>query len=57
MEKEEEINKIVRDYDYLTNRSKDLTNQINQIWAQKEKLRSEYQTLTGKDISYRHEVK
>ena len=57
MEKKEEINKIVRDYDYLTDRSKDLTNQINQTWAQKEKLRSEYQTLTGKDISYRHEVK
>ncbi len=54
---EKEISRIVRDYDYLTDRSKDLTNQINQIWEQKEKLRSEYQTLTGKDISYRHEVK
>jgi len=46
---------VVRKYDILTLESKGLVDQMNGIWEEKEKLRSEYQTLTGNDISKRHE--
>jgi len=50
-------NEIVEKYDFLTERSRYLTDEINDIFQTKEKLRAEYQTLTGKDISERHNAK
>jgi len=52
---ERKVEEIVRQYEFLTRMSKRLVDQINDIHAEKEKLRSEYQTLTGNDISKRHE--
>ena len=46
---------IIRQYEFLTRMSKRLVEKINDIYEEKEKLRSEYQTLTGNDISKRHE--
>ena len=45
---------VVRKYDILTLESRGLVDKMNDIHAEKEKLRSEYQTLTGKDIAERH---
>ncbi len=45
---------IIRKYENLTLDSRGLTEKINDIWVEKEKLRSEYRSLTGKDISERH---
>ncbi len=52
-----EEKEIVRKYENLTLDSRGLVEKINDIWVEKEKLRSEYQTLTGKDISERHKSK
>lgn len=41
---------IVRKYDVLTLESRGLVDKINDIWVEKEKFRSEYRKLTGKDI-------
>jgi len=54
---EKEVNEIVEKYDFLTERSRYLTDEINDIFQTKEKLREEYQTLTGKDISERYNSK
>ena len=48
---------IVRKYELLKKESGNLVNKINDNWEKQEKIRSEYQTLTGKDISNRHENK
>jgi len=45
---------IVRKYEVLTIESKGLVDKMNDIHEKKENIRSEYQTLTGKDISERH---
>jgi len=47
-----ERKEIVRKYDILTLESRGLVDKINDIWVEKEKLRSEYRKLTGKDISH-----
>jgi len=52
-----EEKEIIRKYEILTNRSRVLVNKINQFHEAKEKLRQEYETLTGKDISERHNTK
>ncbi len=52
-----ETEKIIRKYELLIKESSDLVDKINENWDEREKLRSEYQTLTGKDISKRHEIK
>ena len=49
-----EEKEIVRRYEMLTKRSRVLVNKLNQFHEAKEKLRQEYETLTGKDISERH---
>ncbi len=54
---EKEINEVIRKYEFLNDRSRDLVNQINQVHSMKEKLRAEYESLTGKDISERHKSK
>ena len=56
MENKKRENEIVEKYEFLTERSRDLTNQMNDNWAIREELRKEYTTLTGKDISERHKV-
>ncbi len=48
---------IVRKYEFLTERSRDLVNQMNEIWQTREKLRQDYKELTGKDISERPRIK
>jgi len=53
MEKKEIISK----YELLKKESKNLVDKINDNWEEREKLRSEYRTLTGKDISERHYIK
>jgi len=53
MEEKEIINK----YELLKKESKNLVDKINDNWEEREKIRSEYQTLTGKDISERHNTK
>ena len=45
---------IVRKYEILTLESRVLVDKMNDIHVEKEDLRAEYQTLTGKDISERH---
>ena len=51
---ERKIEEIVRKYDILTLESRGLVDKMNDIHEKKEELRSEYQTLTGKDIAERH---
>ncbi len=48
---------IIRKYELLKKESKNLVDKINDNWEEREKIRSEYQTLTGKDISERHNIK
>ncbi len=48
---------IIREYELLTKESGKLIDKINDNWEKREKLRSEYQTLTGKDISERHQAR
>ncbi len=48
---------IVRKYEFLTERSRDLVNQMNDNWQTREKLRQDYKELTGKDISERSRIK
>ncbi len=45
---------IIRKYEVLTLESKELVDKMNDIHQEKENIRTEYQTLTGKDISERH---
>ncbi len=52
-----EEKEIISKYDFLTERSKYLTDEINDIFQTKEKLRAEYEEITGKDISERHNIK
>ncbi len=52
-----EEKEIIRKYENLTLDSRGLTEKINDIWVEKEKLRSEYRSLTGKDISERYKTK
>jgi len=52
-----EEKEIIRKYEFLTERSRDLVEQMNQVHSMKEKLRAEYESLTGKDISERHKSK
>ena len=64
---EKEINKeihqhreekeIVRKYELLKKESSNLVNAMNDNWVEQEKLRAEYQTLTGKDIAERHKTR
>ncbi len=48
---------IIRKYEFLTERSKDLVNQMNDNWVIRENLRQDYKELTGKDISERPRIK
>ena len=52
-----EEKEIVRKYENLILDSRGLTDKMNDIWVEKEKLRSEYRNLTWKDISERHNIK
>ncbi len=52
-----EEKEITSKYELLKKESKNLVDKINDNWEEREKLRSEYQTLTGKDISERHNIK
>jgi len=52
-----EEKEIIRKYEILIKESAELVDRGNDNWEERNKLRSEYQTLTGKDISKRHEVK
>jgi uncharacterized coiled-coil DUF342 family protein len=53
MEKEEEINKIVGEYELLNEESRELVHTINELWVKREKIRNRYRELSGKDISER----
>ncbi len=50
--KEEREKEIVRKYDSLTLESRGLVEKGNDIWEEKEKLRSEYRKLSGKDLNH-----
>ncbi len=52
-----EEKEIISKYELLIGESRNLVDEINDNWEEREKLRSEYQTLTGKDISERHKIK
>ena len=52
-----EEKEIIRKYELLKKESRNLVYKINDNWEERNKLRSEYQTLTGKDISERHNIK
>ncbi len=47
-----EEKEIIRKYDTLTLESRGLVDRMNDIWEEKEKLRSEYRRLSGKDLSH-----
>jgi len=46
---------VVRKYELLKKEDSKLVNIMNDNWVEQEKLRAEYRTLTGNDISKRHE--
>ena len=48
---------IIRKYELLKKESRNLVDRINDNWEERNKVRSEYRSLTGKDISERHNVK
>lgn len=48
---------IVRKYEDLILESGKMVDSLNDNWDEKNKLRSEYQTLTGKDIAKRHKTR
>lgn len=52
-----EEKEIISKYELLKKESRNLVDKINDNWEEREKLRSEYQTLTGKDISEHHNIK
>ena len=56
MDKKRE-NEIIEEYKFLSERSRNLTDQMNDIFQTKEKLRAEYENITGKDIGERHKLK
>lgn len=43
---------ILKRYDLLTLKGRKIVNMLNINWEEREKLRSEYRTLTGKDIGH-----
>jgi len=48
---------IVRKYEVLILESRKMVDNLNDNWDERNKLRSEYQTLTGKDIVERHKTR
>jgi len=48
---------IVRKYEVLILESRKMVDSLNDNWDERNKLRSEYQTLTGKDIVERHKTR
>lgn len=48
---------VVRKYELRKKESSEYVNKINDNWVEQEKLRAEYRTLTGKDISERHKTR
>ena len=50
--KEEREKEIVRKYDALSLEARKLVDTLNDNWVEKERLRSEYRSLAGKDISH-----
>lgn len=50
--KEEREKEILRKYESLTLESRKMVDKMNDNWEERENLRSEYRSLTGKDISH-----